>query len=582
MIDFYNFKMYILYHFKNENDILCKKFFGSFCFGKEGLMKKASIFTDLSGYELCGRKTAVLTSETDKFYLNDINDSCVFSGKAEHFGCDKLSGDDVYIADFSGFEHEGTYYLTADNGGTSERFFIGRNAHSRVLDDMTKAFYYLRCGCGLDEKHAGKFAHGKCHTAPALLWNDHSVSLDVSGGWHDAGDYGRYVTAGACALAHLLYAYKMFPNTFDRQNINIPESGGRLPDILAECKVELDWLLKMQRSDGAVYHKATTAHHAAFIMPEEDTAQMYVLPVSSMATADFSAVCALASGIFRQFDSEYSTKLLMAAEKSGQWLNDNPEYYFDNPKECKTGGYGEDSDRDNRFWAWAELFTATGEEKYHVLMKEALNDKFPVTALGYGSVGGLGALGYMLYSGDKDASLSDFFKKAFSDEALRLKALADSCGYGAAMDERDYCWGSNMNLMKHAMIFAIADRVCGEAPYRDYAEQQLYVLLGLNSLGFSYVSGEGENSMKNPHMRPTAADGIDECIPGLVSGGPNRYPADEAAHRLIKEGTPPMKCYADDVGAYSLNEITIYWNSPAVFAAAYIIDNNSCLHKLTV
>ena len=79
--------------------------------------------------------------------------------------------------------------------------------------------------------------------------------------------------------------------------------------------------------------------------------------------------------------------------------------------------------------------------------------------------------------------------------------------------------------------------------------------------------------MKNPHMRPTAADSIDECIPGLVSGGPNRYPSDEAARKLIKKDTPPMKCYADDVGAYSLNEITIYWNSPAVFTAAYIIDS---------
>lgn len=537
-------------------------------------MKKAAIFTDLIGYEAIGRKTAVLTSQAQDFTLNDTNGNGVFAGKVTHFGMDKLSGDDVYIADFSDFEGEGEYYLSADSGAVSERFFIGRSVHSKVLDDMTKAFYYLRCGYGLDEKHAGKFSHGKCHTEPAMLWEDHSVLLDVSGGWHDAGDYGRYVTAGACALAHLLYAYEMFPQTFDRQNINIPESGGALPDILAECKVEPDWLLKMQRLDGAVYHKATTAHHAAFIMPEEDTAQMYVLPISSMATADHAAVCALAARIYKKFDGEYSAKLLSAAEKSAQWLINNPDFYFDNPKECKTGTYGEDSDKDNRFWAWSELFTATGDEKYQDLMKAALKDSFPITALGYGSVGGLGALGYMLYSGSKDTVLSDTFKKAFSDEAHRLKAIADSCGYGAAMDEKSYCWGSSMSLMKHAMIFSIADKICGERQFYDYAAQQLHVLLGLNALGFSYVSGAGENSMKNPHMRPTAADGIDECIPGLVSGGPNRYPSDEAARKLIKNGTPPMKCYADDVGAYSLNEITIYWNSPAVFTAAYIIDNN--------
>ena len=127
-------------------------------------MKKAAIFTDLIGYETIGRKTAVLTSQAQDFTLNDINGNSVFAGKVTHFGVDKLSGDDVYIADFSGFEDEGEYYITADNGAVSERFFIGKSVHSKVLDDMTKAFYYLRCGCGLDEKHAGKFSHGRCHT----------------------------------------------------------------------------------------------------------------------------------------------------------------------------------------------------------------------------------------------------------------------------------------------------------------------------------------------------------------------------------------------------------------------------------
>lgn len=85
-------------------------------------MKKAAIFTDLIGYETIGRKTAVLTSQAQDFTLNDINGNSVFAGKVTHFGVDKLSGDDVYIADFSGFEDEGEYYITADNGAVSELF----------------------------------------------------------------------------------------------------------------------------------------------------------------------------------------------------------------------------------------------------------------------------------------------------------------------------------------------------------------------------------------------------------------------------------------------------------------------------
>ena len=95
-----------------------------------------------------------------------------------------------------------------------------------------KAFYFQRCGCALEEKYAGMWTHEKCHSAPAVLWEDHSVKLDVTGGWHDAGDYGKYVTAAAAALAHLLYAWKMFPEAFRRQDLNIPGKPSNMPDIL--------------------------------------------------------------------------------------------------------------------------------------------------------------------------------------------------------------------------------------------------------------------------------------------------------------------------------------------------------------
>jgi endoglucanase len=53
-----------------------------------------------------------------------------------------------------------------------------------------------------------------------------------------------------------------------------------------------------------------------------------------------------------------------------------------------------------------------------------------------------------------------------------------------------------------------------------------------------------------------------------VSGGPDSHRDDKFAEELIPEGTPPMKCYSDNMECYSLNEVTIYWNSPAVFLLA--------------
>ncbi|MBE6863876.1 MAG: hypothetical protein E7495_04805 [Ruminococcus flavefaciens] len=108
-------------------------------------------------------------------------------------------------------------------------------------------------------------------------------------------------------------------------------------------------------------------------------------------------------------------------------------------------------------------------------------------------------------------------------------------------------------------------------PYLPRICEQSYSLSSrCNALGISYITGIGEFRCNYPHLRPAFADGIEECIPGMIAGGPNKHLSDLFARKVIPDGTPPMKCYADDTASYSLNEITIYWNSPTVFVLAYL------------
>ncbi len=525
------------------------------------------IFTDQAGYEPKSRKTAVIPSECDSFAVTDMNGNIVFTGKTYHHGYDEQSGDDVYTADFTDFDIEGRYRITA-GGMTSAAFDIRNGVYSPVLDSTLKAFYFLRCGCALEERYAGVYTHNECHTEKAVLWDDHGISLDVRGGWHDAGDYGRYVTAGAVAAAHLLLAYRMYPQAFDRQDMNIPKEN--MPDILSECRYELLWLMKMQAADGSAYHKVTTAMHAPFIMPEDDKEQLYVFHTSSMATADLAAVCALAAGIYRAYDPGFADRLISTAEKAAAWLISNPEFInFTNPEGCNTGGYWERDDISNRYWAYASMYSATGDKKYQDMMLGISEKVSDLTAMGYGETGGLGSLSYMLGTYEKDAAFSVRIEEAFEKKAAQLRKAADNSGYHTAMRTYDYCWGSNMNVMKNGMILA-ADEYMNGTDNREYIASQLHYLLGVNALGISYITGIGEFRCNYPHLRPAFADGIDECIPGMVAGGPNSRPADPFAREVIAEGTPPMKCYADDASSYSLNEITIYWNSPAVFVLGYL------------
>ena len=59
------------------------------------------------------------------------------------------------------------------------------------------------------------FAHKECHNTMARIYGTDKY-IDVSGGWHDAGDYGRYTVAAAKSVVDLMMAYECFPDVFNK------------------------------------------------------------------------------------------------------------------------------------------------------------------------------------------------------------------------------------------------------------------------------------------------------------------------------------------------------------------------------
>lgn len=535
-----------------------------------------NVYVNQVGFLPGGKKKAVLNFKADTFRVCDKSGAEIYSGKAAHFGTDDISGEDTYVADFSSVTKNGTYFVEAD-GEKSVFFEIGEKAYDKLMKDMLKCYYYLRCGDALSKDYAGVYYHKPCHMSKAKIYGE-TGEVDVTGGWHDAGDFGRYSTAGAVAVAHLLYGVRFFPDLLKEQ-FNIPKEGN-LPDFLSEVKVELDFLMKMQREDGGVFHKVTTWMHAPFVMPEEDKEELFVFAVSSIATADIAAVCALAYSIYKDYDKAYADKLMKASLKSYEWLKKNPDsLLFHNPNGSNTGQYDEAEDISNRYWAAASLYEVTGEEKYYkdvLWQKERLLefDKEAVkkgylgnvfTCMGWAEVAGLGSMSLILKNDKND--ITEFVKKAFISEADRLIEVTKKNGFSLCMKAKDFIWGSNMELGKYLMILSVANRLTGNKEYLEAVGDGFDYLLGCNSMDVSYVTGNGEKAYKNPHLRPTAVDDIEQPWPGLVSGGPNVGLQDERARTLPKD-LPPMKCYLDHVDCYSLNEITIYWNSPFIFSLA--------------
>ena len=487
----------------------------------------------------------------------------------------------------------GKYYLENGAGERSDIFEIGRDVLAGVHNAMVKALYYQRCGCALEEKYAGPYIHAACHMEDSQVYGEEGHSFDARGGWHDAGDYGRYITPGAVTVGHLLYAYRLYPQSFC-ELLNIPESGNGVADVLNECRYELEWMLKMQREDGGVYHKLTAWRHAPFVMPEEDQDLFYAYSVSSMAVADFCACMALAARTYDSVDRVFAWRMEAAAKLSWQWLEKNPKpLLFSNPKGSNTGEYGDTADADERLWAAAEMMLLAahrGEDrqKYVAVLRQILDTGLKVTDFGWTDVAGFAAMALLTdFRQTAGEEIRDLFRRQVLEEADRLVGLGEQNAFGMAMGAGDFCWGSNMVVTNRGILLALAceilqvrenemsqdqaeEALTRIARYQEVIQAQIDYLLGKNITGYSFVTGCGEHAYRHPHLRTTAADGIDEPMAGWVSGGPNGRPGDELAISEIPAGTPPMKCYLDREECYSLNEMTIYWNSSAVFVTAFL------------
>ena len=251
------------------------------------------------GYRPGAVKTAVfadISPEGDSFdVVNAETGAVVFTGTLTEARDNPWAGEADRVADFSEVTGPGTYRLISADGFESPAFEICDDVYDGLLRSAARMLYLQRCGVETDAEHADVYAHPACHAELATVYGT-DAQIDVTGGWHDAGDYGRYVVSGAKAVADLLLARAVRGKALD--DVGIPESGDGIDDLSQEAKFELDWMLKMQAASGGVYHKVTCANFPAFIPPQEETAELIVCPISNTATGDFAAVMAMAARLW--------------------------------------------------------------------------------------------------------------------------------------------------------------------------------------------------------------------------------------------------------------------------------------------
>ena len=503
---------------------------------------------------------------------------------------DPVMNDAVYyFADFSAFDNPGTYTINvpalgSGDNATSAPFLIAPDAMRGPLTTAMTAMYGQRCGTdvtinlGSDTWH-----HEACHLNDAAslkyLTGEDKPYKSV-GGWHDAGDFGKYVNNGAFAVGMLLAAWEQFTPTLATLALPVPEHGktadggtGPMPDFLWEVKWELDWMLTAQAAsgNGSVPDKLTALAFEAYgTMPQFDGQPRYLSGVGTVMAADFVAVMAQAARLYQDYAPTDAAKYLAAAQQSYTYLQTttDPPFAADddgNPQSTTTvfgTGHYNEGDPDNRIWAAAEMWETTGDPGALADFETRAKKATFVADFDWANVQNLGLYTYVLSrradKSSRDPAIVANMTASLMTTAGTLAAAAQSNIFGRAIGD-NYYWGSNGSVARSAMTLAAANALSPDPKYLDAIQMQNDFLLGRNYYDRSQVTMLGYHPPASPHHGPSTGDGISDPWPGLVVGGAN------ATSRVLKGSAYN---WVDNPNDYEVNEIAINWNAPFIFSTA--------------
>ncbi|CAL9343999.1 Cellulase 1 [Streptomyces sp. enrichment culture] len=553
-------------------------------------------------YLPAGPKNATLVTDATTrlpWQLRNGAGTVVARGWSVPRGTDASSGQNVHSIDFGGYRTRGKGFTLVADGQTSRPFDIGTGAYERLSVDAAKFYYTQRSGLEIRDDLRPGYGRPAGHVGVAPNQGDTDVPcrpgvcdyrLDVSGGWYDAGDHGKYVVNAGISVWELLSTYERAlhartgqPEKFRDGSLAIPESGNKVPDLLDEVRWELDFLLKMQVPDGQPL--AGMAHHKVHdenwtglpLLPSDDPQKRELHPPTTAATLNLAAAAAQAARLYKPYDPGFAAEALAAARKAWAAARAHPDVYADENDGVGGGAYPDRNIDDEFYWAAAELYLTTGERQFadHVLNSPVHTaDVFGPTGFDWARTAAAARLD--LATVPSRLPGRDKVRRSVVRGADRYLATLEAHPYGMpyAPEGNRYDWGSTHQVLNNAVVVASAYDITGGSKYRDGAVQSMDYVLGRNALNISYVTGYGEVSSHNQHSRWYARQ-LDPELPnppaGSLSGGPNSSIQDPLAQSRL-QGCVGQFCYIDDIQSWSTNEITINWNAALTWMASFVAD----------
>lgn len=490
---------------------------------------------------------------TYDFAVEDDKGKVVFKGKTSPSeDLRATTGSYVARGDFSPLKTPGTYKVAVD-GQASYTFAIRDHVYDSVVRDAARCFYLIRANTEIDDPVTGiKIPAGHASEAQLIV---EGKPRDLTGGWYNAGDFGKYTHMIAMSVSHMLRLFELQPKTAS-MSLSIDRIYPDLPDLLQLARWGIDWLLKMQNEDGSVLHKVDSQPALTWnFLPSDDPAPRAAMAPSSIDAGVFAGVMAHAARIFAGLDAAYARRCSAGAKRAWSWLNANPNVLH-------SDAYYRDGDvSQETLWAACEMAILNGQDPTTVTLPDVAAIPFfwqSPHVLGLFSL----ALAGNVVATQKIINGAKSISERVSQDPYGFSPLAQS-----------YHWQSNEAALDEAVVCLYAHHLAPDNGFRDAAQSIFDYVLGRNAMNHCFVTGHGSAATVHPfhwiyNMRKIA-------MPGWVSGGANGNAsgADSLLKKVIEAGTPPAKCFVDAgqaEGSYASNEGETSENAAFVFVAGML------------
>lgn len=482
---------------------------------------------------------------------------------------DNNTQDAISPIDFTEQTQPGTYYLKLGKL-KSAPFAIGTDIYEQPLITLLRSYYLQRCGVEIDDPITG-ISHLPCHLKDGIIAHQdqyHGVGENIPalGGWHDTGSYNKYVATTTVSIARLLNLYEQNPELFPDSQLGIPESGNGVSDLLDEMEFGLNWLLKMQRADGAIYRKLAGKKWPVDLAPDEDMQPRYLYGISTPETAKFAAVMAIASRNWQSIDPALAAGYLTAAASAWQYLETQPTMKVDWVEGDDSGSdpyvlskYNQEeslkTDLDDRLWAAAELYISTGKDNFANYVAENLA-QVDYTLFEWKNPASLGLVNYLKQSRQPTSEeLLGKIKLKIQQRADLILNKINQNAYHLANDR--FIWGFNRMIAEEGIALVYAYQFTQNSAYLNGAIDQLDYLLGRNHFDQTFITDIGENPVKHLSNLYTRAKNI--SMPGLVVGGAN----EDGQDGMVMRNRGQLS-YTDDELSYTTNGNAIDYNASVI------------------